>query len=640
MTTQTIDMFYSPSQPRDGKGKWAKTGGYDPKAPEAHPEIAHRMAIREQEKRNSPEALYRAKHGPVTTLADGRMKDILTNGDLESKREAYGIFRKDMIRVVAESTGMDVKERESSSLVALTLSDPKNEEAWGIAKREIDISGGELTVHHERLEFTEEARGQGIGSAMDKATTEYYKSIGVDRIRLIANIDVGGYAWARLGYDFYHPEDAQIALIYMDRHATTAPKYLADRAAVEAKIAKFKASGNEADNATAFEVSQIGREPGMTTWPGKEQMLTQEWQAVRQLNPVPERTEMSAHVSRETAMFYDPSQPRGADGRWSNGARRATGQPERTATARALLAEGKNEEAIKASFGDNVRTVSLNNWPDGILEEFKRGREALVAETLVDLNEAYPGVKIGEISITRDTEMPSQLRNALGGVQAMPRRNGLGDVDVKRLIISTDAFNGVNGGPESAAFGWSFVKDAKGVVVHEFGHALQYSIANDLTKTQRPDQTWQVNTPQADAWVAEWTAAHGRIMEVDTSRYGMTNHAELVAESFADHHLNGKDARPMSAFIAGKLLDAVKTATAPPRTALAADVSRETHLKYNPDQPRDAEGQWAKAGGSATDGLRTKFDRPSPGWTPSSSSAPRRTPRSGSPHVAAPTRRP
>lgn len=59
---------------------------------------------------------------------------------------------------------------------------------------------GELIVHHQRFMLGSEFQGKGTGKAMTRFVFEQYKKIGVTRVELTANLDVGGYAWARLGF--------------------------------------------------------------------------------------------------------------------------------------------------------------------------------------------------------------------------------------------------------------------------------------------------------------------------------------------------------------------------------------------------------------------------------------------------------
>lgn len=57
-------------------------------------------------------------------------------------------------------------------------------------------------VDNAYFRLNEEARGSGFGTTFYKASEEAYKEMGYEEVAIHANISVGGYAWARMGYDF------------------------------------------------------------------------------------------------------------------------------------------------------------------------------------------------------------------------------------------------------------------------------------------------------------------------------------------------------------------------------------------------------------------------------------------------------
>ena len=160
-------------------------------------------------------------------------------------------------------------------------------------------------VGHESLVLSEEVQGQGIASAFNAQAEDFYRAVGVDEIRLEANIDVGGYAWARAGYDWdiHLPDD------WADLHPDTRREWLADemetarailldaedafrlRGDLDDYLVDLEDLANRLDDAvdlddlpTPFELSRLGYRPGDTTWPGKEAMLGKSWNGVRRLD--------------------------------------------------------------------------------------------------------------------------------------------------------------------------------------------------------------------------------------------------------------------------------------------------------------------------------------------------------------------
>lgn len=61
-------------------------------------------------------------------------------------------------------------------------------------------SRGVMYASHDYFKLEAAAQGSGAASQMVLDSLDLYDSLGLDRIEVHANIDVGGYAWARLGF--------------------------------------------------------------------------------------------------------------------------------------------------------------------------------------------------------------------------------------------------------------------------------------------------------------------------------------------------------------------------------------------------------------------------------------------------------
>ncbi|WP_407567253.1 glycosyltransferase [Polymorphospora sp. A560] len=61
---------------------------------------------------------------------------------------------------------------------------------------------GSLYAEHVSLKLYESAQGRGFASAFNRYLEQWYHYSGVDRIEIHAASTVGGYAWARAGYDW------------------------------------------------------------------------------------------------------------------------------------------------------------------------------------------------------------------------------------------------------------------------------------------------------------------------------------------------------------------------------------------------------------------------------------------------------
>lgn len=65
---------------------------------------------------------------------------------------------------------------------------------------------GKLEVEHFIFVLPEAAQGRGIGKDIMSRQLEFYDKIGVSTIKTKANVDVGGYAWAKYGFKLDDPE--------------------------------------------------------------------------------------------------------------------------------------------------------------------------------------------------------------------------------------------------------------------------------------------------------------------------------------------------------------------------------------------------------------------------------------------------
>lgn len=124
------------------------------------------------------------------------------------------------------------------------------------------VDGAEVTMHHAYFFMYAGQQGQGVGAAFLAASEARYREAGINKITVSAE-DVGGYAWARAGFDFAHPEWAE---------------RVAERFTPEER------SGLPAAP-TPMDFAMIGYTPGATTWPGKEKMIGSAWVGVKYLDP-------------------------------------------------------------------------------------------------------------------------------------------------------------------------------------------------------------------------------------------------------------------------------------------------------------------------------------------------------------------
>jgi hypothetical protein len=177
----------------------------------------------------------------------------------------------------------------------------------GNFSRDYYLDNGELVAHHGYLELDASVRGSGFAEEFNANLIDWYRRSGIKQVRLTANIDVGGYAWARAGYEFADAADARnilaglrnIILDIQHRGPQGLPPGIrgASRLAglsdaeLDAQVRAAQALLQRASQyqfgdpqyPRAYEISQLGRHAGQgkdDIWIGKAAMLNSYWSAV------------------------------------------------------------------------------------------------------------------------------------------------------------------------------------------------------------------------------------------------------------------------------------------------------------------------------------------------------------------------
>lgn len=167
------------------------------------------------------------------------------------------------------------------------------------------VNGRPNEIHNDLMVVDPAMQGQGIANDLYRRQEEWARANGVEKITIEANIDVGGYAWARKGYDYSSPLVAQNHLRkLLDRassnqfaKSSTTETRTALENAYNAANAAANRPGNSMDGIpTPYEISTIGYTPGAQTWPGKELMLGTHWDAVKYLQR-PDRAQVNPNVT-------------------------------------------------------------------------------------------------------------------------------------------------------------------------------------------------------------------------------------------------------------------------------------------------------------------------------------------------------
>lgn len=163
-----------------------------------------------------------------------------------------------------------------------------NGEQVGRFERSIDFMGDEEGGYatNERLELNPSAQGKNFATEFNSRAFDAYREMGLTHVKVHADIDVGGYAWAKEGFDFdpnqatYSIEstiETTIADLRTDpfRHDLTV-------AEAEPIIAQLEHALENLPEHTPLDLAMIGHDQrkGKNIWVGKAMMLGSDWYGV------------------------------------------------------------------------------------------------------------------------------------------------------------------------------------------------------------------------------------------------------------------------------------------------------------------------------------------------------------------------
>jgi GNAT superfamily N-acetyltransferase len=173
--------------------------------------------------------------------------------------------------IIQETKNLEAEFQKDESHFARTISKYRDENTGEIR----------FEVLHREMTLAEPYQNKGIATNINEHAEEVYAKLGVSKITLQANYAVGGYTWARQGYDFIHRDD-RIALKQMFTSE------------VKRKHQRGDISDNELDS-LLLDVKSLQHAWEFAWWNptdevdgkhlGKEFMLGSDWMAQKSLNP-------------------------------------------------------------------------------------------------------------------------------------------------------------------------------------------------------------------------------------------------------------------------------------------------------------------------------------------------------------------
>lgn len=208
----------------------------------------------------------------------------------------------DVVRGVLDEAGLPegtltVSVKPASTLSKLTVavrySRPDDYKKASVALHR-QIYPSERKVHNWQFSVAKDLQGHGIGAKMTAALEDLWRSEGIETVTVGANADVGGYAWARLGFEFKDPAQAAEFVSDAQKQITkyapiwakkVSPEYVED---VKAQVQALQERLDAGDTILPAEIAMLGYREGLDDppfyWLGKRVLLGTSWDGVKDIS--------------------------------------------------------------------------------------------------------------------------------------------------------------------------------------------------------------------------------------------------------------------------------------------------------------------------------------------------------------------
>ena len=175
-------------------------------------------------------------------------------------------------------------EYENAITIEGVIRTPDNQRAGTFTRKIYTHTDGSLSAENYYLKVEPAYQGHGFASEFNRNLENWYIANGFSSVRVHADIDKGGYSWARDGFD-WESNPAHSARTMIDRIRDEASRTNNTAAIDQLDDMAQKIDDLEDDIPTPFELSNIGWEPGKSEWPGRQGMMNSDWYGVKNLNP-------------------------------------------------------------------------------------------------------------------------------------------------------------------------------------------------------------------------------------------------------------------------------------------------------------------------------------------------------------------
>jgi hypothetical protein len=214
---------------------------------------------------------------------DGKFSSTGGGGSPEQLHEEAGIratfdYHDEATGLTATVSSIRGGDPERSTYVDVTVTD----------RHGSVVGGGTRTIHaadsksvaHSGFGLEPGIQGQGFMARYNAQVEQSYRDHGIERIEIHASGGnaggtqmVGGYAWARAGYQFRGDSRYVVGRLASVVHG---PRYSPE---VRSEIERVAAN----PHSSPIDFAMIGHTPGAKMWPGKEIMLDMSWDGVKTL---------------------------------------------------------------------------------------------------------------------------------------------------------------------------------------------------------------------------------------------------------------------------------------------------------------------------------------------------------------------
>lgn len=269
----TLEVFgFNPDQRRGPDGRWVKMGGAGSAGGRPR---SRRAALRRAGRAigSLVDGQAGVSNGPLPPELADQIRDVFKFGDPSS-----GLQTRPRM-VLTNFDQSNPAGREVSVFIGVHKPDgTKVGDAVRTFRR--NPRTGELFVDHVSFHLEEGARGGGLSSRWLPEMEKRYRDMGVESIHLKTS-NVGGYAWAKAGFDFASDSDAVWLSDQIREYADVYPPPPQVRDQLEALTTRVR--GGEDDRPLPLEFAMLGWEPGASDWFGKRAMVGTDWNGVKDL---------------------------------------------------------------------------------------------------------------------------------------------------------------------------------------------------------------------------------------------------------------------------------------------------------------------------------------------------------------------